>query len=136
MSITEEKSFMEEGDLSFEATKKILMSPGKTSNQFEVLGPEIVQKLSPISEYTEGSRLKKKRTVVPKFQELKKDETVFKRVLIRNGRYEVPRETNTENRVEAIVNHKFDEVVKQCMTRKSTVLKKAMVDNRRDLLKD
>ena len=67
------------------------MSPGKTSNQFEVLGPEIIQKVSPISEHVDGSRLKKKKNTAPKFQELKKDETVFKRVLIRNGRYEVPR---------------------------------------------
>ena len=47
----------------------------------------MINKLSPISEHGEGSRLKKKRTMVPKFQELKKDETVFKRVLIKNGRY-------------------------------------------------
>ena len=63
------------------------MSPGKTSNQFEVLGPQMMQKLSPISEHVDGSRLKKRKSIVPKFQELKKDETVFKRVLIRNGRY-------------------------------------------------
>lgn len=56
--------------------------------------------------------------------------------MIKNGKYEVSRDTNKSNRVEAIVNHKFDEVVKQCMTRKSTVLRKAMNDNRRDLIKD
>ena len=39
---------------------------------------------------------------------MKKDEAVFKRVLIRNGRYEISRETNKSNRVEAIVNHQFD----------------------------
>lgn len=30
----EERSLTEEGDLSFEATKRMLMSPGKSSNQF------------------------------------------------------------------------------------------------------
>ena len=63
------------------------MSPGKTSNQFEVLGSDMISKLTPISEHVDSSRLKKKKSSIPKFQELKKDETVFKRVLIRNGRY-------------------------------------------------
>ena len=63
------------------------MSPGKTTNQFEVYGSEFMQKLSSISEHVDGSRLKKKSKIVPKFQELKKDETVFKRVLIKNGKY-------------------------------------------------
>ena len=49
------------------------MSPGKTTNQFEVYGSDFVQKLSPISEHTDGSRLKKKSKIIPKFQELKKD---------------------------------------------------------------
>ena len=93
----EERSLTEEGDLSYEATKKILMSPGKVTNQFEVFSAEFMQKLSPISENQEGSRLKKKKNIIPKFQELKKDEVVFKRVLIKNGKYEVSRDTNKSN---------------------------------------
>ena len=61
---------------------------------------------------------------------------MFKRVLIKNGKYEIPRETDKSNRVEAIVNHQFDNVVKECMTRKSVALRKALVENRGDLLKD
>ena len=34
------------------------------------------------------------------------------------------------------MNHQFDSVVQQCMTRKSVVLRKAMADNRKDLIKD
>ena len=49
------------------------MSPGKTSNQFEVLGPDMINKLTPISEHVDSSRLKKKKSSIPKFQELKKD---------------------------------------------------------------
>jgi hypothetical protein len=36
---------------------------------------------------------------MPKFQELKRDEAIYKRVLIKNGRFEVPRETNKSNMV-------------------------------------
>ena len=112
------------------------MTPGRTTNQFEVYGSEFIQKFSPISEHSDGSRLKKKTKIIPKFQELKKDETVFKRVLIRNGKYEVPRETRKDNRMKAIVNHQFDEVVKQCVTRKSVALRKALADNRNELIED
>lgn len=38
--------------------------------------------------------------------------------------------------MEAIVNHQFDEVVKQCMTRKSVALRKALAENKHDLIKD
>lgn len=47
--VIEDRSLTEEGDISFEATKKILMSPGKTTNQFEVYGSDFVQKLNPVS---------------------------------------------------------------------------------------
>ena len=122
--------------MSFEATKKMLMSPGKsTSSPFEIMGNDLAQKLSPIEEHKKDSSLKKKRKGVPKFQELMRDETIFKRVLIKNGQYEVPRETNKSNMIQAIVNHKFDNVVKQCMSRKNIALRKALVENRDDLVR-
>lgn len=111
------------------------MSPGKTGSPFEVFGSDFMSKLSPASEHNERSNLQKKRKTVPKFQDLKKDESVFKRVLIKNGRYEVPRDTNKANLMQAIVNHKFDEIVKQCMTRKNLALRKAILDNKKDLIK-
>jgi hypothetical protein len=48
-------------------------------------------KLTPVSEYAElsssksTSTLRKKKRLFSKFQELKKDEAIFKRVLIKNG---------------------------------------------------
>jgi hypothetical protein len=47
--------------------------------------------------------------------------------MIQNGLFEKDRSTSKGNMVQAIVNHKFDEVVKQCMTRKSHGLRKAMI---------
>lgn len=38
--------------------------------------------------------------------------------------------------VQAIVNHQFDEVVKQCMTRKNLGLRKALIDHRDDIFKN
>lgn len=61
---------------------------------------------------------------------MKKDETIFKRVMIKSGQVEVKKETDKSNRIEAIVNHKFDEVVKQCLTRKNVGLRKALLDKR------
>lgn len=118
------------------------MSPAKSSNPFEILSSDIKSKLLPVAESEElassksSSVLRKKRRIFTKFQELKRDEAIFKRVLIKNGELEVNKETCKANRIEAIVNHKFDEVVKQCMTRKSVGVRKALMDHREDIVKE
>jgi hypothetical protein len=68
----------------------------------------------------------KARRVVERFQELKRDEVVFKRVLISNGIYEHDKSTFKSNMVKPIVHHKFDDVIKQCITRKNVTLRKAI----------
>lgn len=85
------------------------MSPTKT-NGFELLTAELQDKLEPIPEQKVrgSSNLRKKRLTINKFQEMKINEAVFKRVMIQNGKYEKDRATNKDNRMKAIVNYKFD----------------------------
>lgn len=85
--------------------KKNLMSPAKSSNPFEILNSDLKSKLLPVSESEElsssksTSTLRKKKRIFTKFQELKKDEVIFKRVLIKNGELDINKETCKANRI-------------------------------------
>ena len=101
------------------------------------MAPELKGDLSPVPEKrSSSSNLRKKRLIVNKFQEIKVDEQVKKRILIQNGRFSKSRETNKDNRIKAIVNHKFDEVVMECMGRRNVGLRQAMMEQRGDLIKE
>jgi len=71
-----------------------------------------------------------RRKSVGKFHELQKDEAVFKRVLIKNGRFEQDKTTFKANIMKPIVHPKFDEIIKQCMSRKNQVIRKAIGDKK------
>lgn len=77
----------------------------------------------------------KRRKSLDKFHELKKDEAVFKRVLIKNGRFEQDKTTFKSNIVKPIVHPKFDEIIKQCMSRKNQVIRRAIGQKKNDFVK-
>lgn len=63
-----------------------------------------------------------------KFQQLKKDQKIFKRVLIKNGKFQVQRKLDKTNIAKPIINHRFDDIIKQCMSRKNQIIRKAIYD--------
>lgn len=73
-----------------------------------------------------SSKIIRKKKSIGKFQEIQKDEAVFKRVLIKNGRYEQDKTTFKSNIMKPIVHPKFDDIIKQCMSRKNQVIRKAI----------
>ncbi len=57
-------------------------------------------------------------------------------MLIKNGRFEQDKTTCKANIVKPIVHPKFDDIIKQCMSRKNQVIRKAIGDKRADFVKD
>ncbi len=57
-------------------------------------------------------------------------------MLIKNGRFEQDKTTFKSNIVKPIVHPKFDDIIKQCMSRKNQVIRKAIGEKRTDFVKD
>lgn len=50
----------------------------------------------------------KKQRSISKFQQIEKDEAIYKRVLIKNGLYPVEKKIDKSKSVKALVHHNFD----------------------------
>lgn len=142
-------SFVARGDRSLDRidpTEKMLFSPKKTMNAVEFYGEGLQDKsfvdkthsqlnssqISPVKANTKASSRVKRSTPdlmrqyksIGRFQEIQKDEAVYKRVLIKNGIYPKDKAIDKSNSAKAIIHHNFDEVVKQCVSRKNNAFKR------------
>lgn len=66
-----------------------------------------------------------------RFQQIQKDEAVYKRVLIKNGLYPKDKKIDHSKNAKALIHHNFDEVVKQCISRKNQSLKRVGKDHQK-----
>jgi hypothetical protein len=56
--------------------------------------------------------------------------------LIKNGRYYQDSTTYKSNIIQPIVHHKFDDIIKECMSRKNQVVRKALANKKTEIVKD